>query len=153
MLSLLYLLLVVVSACGAVLSPRITYAFSITDFQGRMVNLTDGNPQPFTPVQSFTPANTTNQQWALISSMDARQLWEVANVGGNSILSHTTALLAKPGPAIHSQIVSSRRCFGGLRSRPRGIGLWLGLRPRIRDWRLQRGWRSEITLVPRIAHP
>ncbi|KAJ7444660.1 hypothetical protein FB451DRAFT_1413058 [Mycena latifolia] len=81
-----------------------SHAFSITDFQGRMVDLTDGNPQPFTPVQSFTPANTTNQQWALISSMDARQLWEVANVGGNSILSHTTALLAKPGPAIHSQI-------------------------------------------------
>ncbi|KAJ6556316.1 hypothetical protein B0H19DRAFT_1293364 [Mycena capillaripes] len=110
MLSLLYLLLAATSAANsAALSPRITYAFSIADFQGHMLDLTDGNPQPFTPVQSFTPANTTNQQWALISSQDARQLWEIANVGANSILSHTSALLKKPGPAIHTQIVGSNQ--------------------------------------------
>jgi hypothetical protein len=52
---------------------------------------------------------TSLLQWALISSQDARQLWELANVGSVTILSHTTALLQKPGPALHSQIVGSNQ--------------------------------------------
>ncbi|KAJ7849166.1 hypothetical protein B0H13DRAFT_1906335 [Mycena leptocephala] len=110
MLKLLYLLLTVAArARSAAVSPGITYAFRIEDFQGHMLDLSDGSPQPFTPVQSFTPADTTNQQWALISSQDARHLWELANVGSVTILSHTTALLQKPGPALHSQIVGSNQ--------------------------------------------
>jgi hypothetical protein len=63
MLKLLYLLLTVAArARSAAVSPGITYAFRIEDFQGHMLDLSDGSPQPFTPVQSFTPANTTNQQ-------------------------------------------------------------------------------------------
>ncbi|KAJ7728167.1 hypothetical protein DFH07DRAFT_1066448 [Mycena maculata] len=89
------------------LSKRISYAYSIADFQGHMIDLSDGKAQLFTPVQSFAPANTTNQQgspiWALLYSQDARELYEVANVK-SGIMSHTTALLKPPGPAIHAQI-------------------------------------------------
>ncbi|KAJ7473293.1 hypothetical protein FB451DRAFT_1248933 [Mycena latifolia] len=107
------------------LSPRLrSYAFNITDFQGHLMDLTDGNPQPFTPVQSFTPANTTNQEWALISTMDARQLFEIVNVDSNAILSHTTALLKTPGPAIHAQIVGSNQTlFWRLEDTPKGTRL------------------------------
>ncbi|KAJ7871943.1 hypothetical protein B0H13DRAFT_1895593 [Mycena leptocephala] len=107
---ILYLLLTLAArARNAAVSPGITCAFRIENFQGHVLGLSDGSPQPFTPVQSFTPTNTTNQQWALISSQDVRQLWELANVGSDTILSHTTALLPKPGPALHSQIVGSNQ--------------------------------------------
>ncbi|KAJ7194422.1 hypothetical protein GGX14DRAFT_404691 [Mycena pura] len=97
------------SATAAALSRRITYAFSISDFQGHMLDLSDGGVENYTPVQSFTPANTTNQQWALISSQDSRQLWEIHNVGSGTNMAHTTALLEKPGPAIHAQVVGGNQ--------------------------------------------
>lgn len=63
MRSLLYCLLAAVAAINAArLSPRVTYVYSIADFQGHMIDLSDGDLQDFTPVQSFTAANTTNQQ-------------------------------------------------------------------------------------------
>ncbi|KAJ7618832.1 hypothetical protein DFH06DRAFT_1144703 [Mycena polygramma] len=112
MLYLPYLLLALATCtpCAA-LAPDISYAFNITDFQGHMLDLTDGNLQPFTPVQSYAPTNTNNQEWALISSQDARQLWEIINLGSNSILSHTTAFLKlkDPAHALHTQIVGSNQ--------------------------------------------
>ncbi|KAJ6474410.1 hypothetical protein C8R47DRAFT_708800 [Mycena vitilis] len=112
MLFLSYALLTL-SACTtrAALAPDISYAFNITNFQGHMVDLTDGNLQPLTPVQSYTPTNTSNQEWALISSQDARQLWEIVNLGSDSILSHTTAFLQlkDPARALHTQIVGSNQ--------------------------------------------
>ncbi|KAJ7122396.1 hypothetical protein C8R44DRAFT_736086 [Mycena epipterygia] len=109
MRSLLYILVAAVSVINAArLAPRVTYVYSIADFQGHMLDLSGGDLEAFTPVQSFTAANTTNQQWVLISTQDARQLYEIVNVGGTAtIMSHTTALLKTPGPAIHAQIVAS----------------------------------------------
>jgi hypothetical protein len=63
MLKILYLLLTLAArARNAAVSPGITCAFRIENFQGHVLGLSDGSPQPFTPVQSFTPTNTTNQQ-------------------------------------------------------------------------------------------
>ncbi|KAJ7273831.1 hypothetical protein C8J57DRAFT_1714881 [Mycena rebaudengoi] len=106
MLHILHFLIATASTVNAaVLTPRITYAWSITDFQGNMLDLADGNASLFTPVQSFTPTNTTNQQWAVISSQDARQVYELVNVASNTVMTHTTALLTPPGPALHTQII------------------------------------------------
>ncbi|KAJ7033770.1 hypothetical protein C8F04DRAFT_1104153 [Mycena alexandri] len=116
------LLAIATSAVSAVnLSTSITYAFTISDFQGHMLDLTNGNNHQLTPVQSFTPANTTNQQWALISTQDARQLWELFNLGSNTIMSHTTAMLKRKGTAIHAQIVGSNETlFWRLDNSPEG---------------------------------
>ncbi|KAJ7500678.1 hypothetical protein B0H11DRAFT_2275867 [Mycena galericulata] len=110
LLSSLYLLLAgaqIAFVSASKLYPRISYAWSITDFQGHMVDLANGKADLFTPIQSFKPTNTTNQHWAIIYSQDAREVYEILNVGSNTIMSHTTALLKKPGPAIHTQIVGS----------------------------------------------
>ncbi|KAJ6596333.1 hypothetical protein DFH09DRAFT_1407495 [Mycena vulgaris] len=122
MLYIVYAILAVVrTACASILSPDITYAFNIVDFQGHLLDLTEGSNQLFTPVQSFTATNASNQEWALISSQDARQLFEIINVRSNTIMSHTTALLQTPGPAIHAQIVGSNQTiFWGLEDTSKG---------------------------------
>ncbi|KAJ7290311.1 hypothetical protein C8J57DRAFT_1705739 [Mycena rebaudengoi] len=106
MLHVLHLLITIASTVNAaVLAPRITYAWSITDFQGHLLDLAFGNTSLFTPIHSFTPTNKTNQLWAIIFSQDARQVYELVNVASNTIMTHTTALLTPPGPALHTQIV------------------------------------------------
>ncbi|KAJ7127274.1 hypothetical protein C8R43DRAFT_699966 [Mycena crocata] len=111
MLSAWYPLLVV--AClvytATLSSATRSYAYSIMDYQGHFLDLSDGRKDLFTPVQSFTAANTTNQEWVIINSDDARQAYDIINAGSLTVLTHTTALLNIPGPAIHAQIVGGNQ--------------------------------------------
>ncbi|KAJ7127281.1 hypothetical protein C8R43DRAFT_1028216 [Mycena crocata] len=87
-------------------SATLSYANSIMDFQGHFLDLSDGRSDRFTPVQSLRAANTTNQQWVIINSDDDRHVYDIANAGSFGVsLTHSTALLDIPGPAIHAQIV------------------------------------------------
>ncbi|KAJ7084593.1 hypothetical protein B0H15DRAFT_802355 [Mycena belliarum] len=90
---LLYAAALAASALGTRPAPELrSYAYSITDFQGHRLDLVGGRAERFTP-------------WVIISSMDARQVYEVVSVAGRSVLSHTTALLTPAGPAPGTQIV------------------------------------------------
>ncbi|KAJ7064134.1 hypothetical protein C8F01DRAFT_1229647 [Mycena amicta] len=94
-----------------ILSKRSTYSFTISDFQGHQIDLHNGGRDNFTPVHSFATTQTKNQQWAIIYSMDARELYVLSNMASGTQMTHTTALLPgadvvyAPGPAMHAQIV------------------------------------------------
>ncbi|KAK7059934.1 hypothetical protein R3P38DRAFT_2838601 [Favolaschia claudopus] len=84
--------------------------YKISDFQGRMVDLANGNANSLTPVHSYLATGEAQQNWQFIFAAhgDTGEYF-ISNAGvPSSALSYSTAILANGTAEKHVQIVGNR---------------------------------------------